>query len=146
MAENNMYSDVKQGREKQVKGYCIDAVTTYVFLCLDLRLRLQHTRLVLCHQLYSYEHGKCFSFPKDPERRSLWLKAVNKSTVSKSAKLCSKHFDEKFYRFGIVEQRRFLLPTAVPTLYLCTNENNTEGKFFKLKTFLLFLISLKISM
>ncbi|XP_025160300.1 uncharacterized protein LOC105191902 isoform X1 [Harpegnathos saltator] len=64
------------------------------------------------------------AFPKDPERYLLWFKAINKLVVSKSATLCSKHLEERFYRYSIVECKRFLTPTAVPTLYLYNHKEN----------------------
>ncbi|XP_011634667.1 uncharacterized protein LOC105425539 [Pogonomyrmex barbatus] len=67
-----------------------------------------------------------YRFPKDPEKHLLWLKAINRITVGKNARLCSKHFEAKYYRYGIVEQRRFLLPAAVPTLYLCPESENND--------------------
>ncbi|GIX67310.1 hypothetical protein CEXT_741321, partial [Caerostris extrusa] len=41
----------------------------------------------------------CFQFPKEEDRRNLWLKKINRkdySPSSKNAIVCIKHFSEKF--------------------------------------------------
>ncbi|VVC28738.1 Zinc finger, C2CH-type [Cinara cedri] len=55
----------------------------------------------------SYHH-----FPKDKTKRTMWLKALNLTSVSSWQKVCSKHFNDSDFRFSY--NRNILQSTAVP--------------------------------
>ena len=54
-----------------------------------------------CKSNYNYKSGeniRVFSFPKDSERRSTWLKKINRGNFepTKSSRVCIRHFSETF--------------------------------------------------
>jgi hypothetical protein len=57
-----------------------------------------------CKSNYKSSSEKCsvFSFPKEPDRVSLWLRKINRAdyTVTKTSRICEKHFDERFITIG----------------------------------------------
>ena len=67
-------------------------------------------------------------FPSDKARQSLWLKACGAVQINpKFARICSNHFEQAAFKNFRQNQcldkkvKRFLLPTAVPTLNLASS-------------------------
>lgn len=72
---------------------------------------------------------KFFSFPKDPERSELWVKACGKGKFNtKNARICSLHFTDEQWRLedkllNIPLKKRLLNAQAIPTANLPENNN-----------------------
>ena len=57
----------------------------------------------------------CFRFPNDDVLKQQWMALVERSSVTKNAKLCSHHFDKSAYADSDgYTSKRYLLKTAVP--------------------------------
>ncbi|KYN07862.1 THAP domain-containing protein 9, partial [Cyphomyrmex costatus] len=57
-----------------------------------------------------------YSFPKDKDRRSKWLQAINMNQVLPSAQLCSNHFKSSDYQETLYGLRKRLKNTAIPEI------------------------------
>ncbi|XP_030033898.2 uncharacterized protein LOC115450068 isoform X3 [Manduca sexta] len=66
-------------------------------------------------------------FPSNAEMRQKWLDIMGKSNVSIGVRtsLCSIHFDEDCFRYGLVNGRRILKDGSIPTLHL-TNDKQEQ--------------------
>lgn len=65
--------------------------------------------------------------PKNETSRTNWIKNIGRE-VSKRSVICSRHFEEKdfYYKLFGDSVRRFLVPTAVPSLLLNKNDSTFE--------------------
>jgi len=55
-----------------------------------------------------------YRFPKDKDRRSKWLQAINMNEVPQCARLCSNHFKSSDYQETIYGLKASLKKTAIP--------------------------------
>ncbi|KYN44087.1 THAP domain-containing protein 9 [Trachymyrmex septentrionalis] len=55
-------------------------------------------------------------FPKDKDRRSKWLQAINMNKVPQCARLCSNHFKSSDYQETIYGLKASLKKTAIPEI------------------------------
>ena len=53
------------------------------------------------------EHNVVFSFPADVDKRSRWIKFVNRKDwqLSSSSFVCAKHFEDKYLKKGEQDKR-----------------------------------------
>ena len=87
-----------------------------------------------------------FTFPKDDDLRTLWIRYVNRNfwTVTKSSVICLKHFEKKLVHKGASEKRYRLLYNLKPVLqytllaqqlllfqFYLDQENHQLKKYFK---------------
>ncbi|KYM97813.1 THAP domain-containing protein 9 [Cyphomyrmex costatus] len=138
-ANESNNANINERKETYKEAFCWTDASTKLFLSLykenkDFLVKRKIYKNTVTHNKKtgrnrlscSYETKRSYSFPTDPESL-LWLKVINRTTVSKNSKLCSKHFKARFFRCSSgsnMTQRRFLLPTAIPSLYLCSGSEN----------------------
>ena len=75
-----------------------------------------------------------FIFPKQEELKRKWMSVCNKPVNSKSARICSDHFTESYFKLedillNIPLLKRTLKKDAVPTLNLASTESDMNKKF-----------------
>ncbi|XP_044747566.1 THAP domain-containing protein 2-like isoform X2 [Coccinella septempunctata] len=65
-------------------------------------------------------HSKCNRFPLKQELRQKWLDILGKSNISigKHTTLCSIHFEEDCFRYGLIYGTRILKDGSLPTRHL----------------------------
>jgi len=64
-------------------------------------------------------------FPKDKDKRSKWLQAINRNNVPRCAQLCSNHFKPSDYQETIYGLRSSLKKTAIPRII--SQETNCDA-------------------
>ncbi|TGZ48982.1 hypothetical protein DBV15_12072 [Temnothorax longispinosus] len=69
------------------------------------------------------ENGfRMFRFPKDKQRKQVWLEKCGKS-IAPTSRLCERHFDDSQFENHREDKWRKLKPNAVPTIF--NDENST---------------------
>ncbi|RVE43644.1 hypothetical protein evm_011684 [Chilo suppressalis] len=70
-------------------------------------------------------------FPSNEELKLKWLDILGKSNVSvgKRTALCSTHFEEHCFRYGLVNGTRILRDGSLPTLNLTTFYTKKKAKY-----------------
>jgi len=66
-----------------------------------------------------------YRFPKDEDKRSKWLQAINRNNVPRCAVLCSNHFKPSDYQETIYGLRSRLKKTTIPRIIL--QETNCDA-------------------
>ncbi|XP_046417558.1 THAP domain-containing protein 5 [Neodiprion fabricii] len=64
-------------------------------------------------------------FPSNKVQRQQWLDNIGKSdmVVGSRTTICSLHFENSCFRYGLVRGKRLLKECSLPTLYLSTNKD-----------------------
>lgn len=73
-------------------------------------------------------------FPKDTDKRSKWLQAINMDKAAQFARLCSNHFKTSDFQETITGLRRSLKSTAIPMIIskeTNCDDNKNEAAFSK---------------
>ena len=87
----------------------------------------------LCNQKGNLDsHGNrvgLFSFPKDPNLRSQWLRKIRRDvgkdfTLIDLTKVCSLHFDKSEIKTGLGKKRMNLRTDAIPTKFAWRTERD----------------------
>lgn len=71
-------------------------------------------------------------FPKNKDRRSKWLRAINMNEVPQCARLCSNHFKSSDYQETIYGLKASLKKTAIPKIIsqeINSDANNNTAAF-----------------
>nr|XP_040565846.1 uncharacterized protein LOC121115779 isoform X1 [Lepeophtheirus salmonis] len=69
---------------------------------------------------------KMFSFPKDIQRKKLWINAIKRAnwTPTNNSRVCQAHFEESMFLRKSVEGRWRLVHDAIPTLFQHSKKKN----------------------
>ncbi|XP_060866492.1 uncharacterized protein LOC132942189 isoform X3 [Metopolophium dirhodum] len=87
----------------------------------------------VCYNTRNNNNNVSFhSFPKDISKRTMWLNALNLTSISNWKKVCSAHFSANDFIFS--NNRNILRSTAVPTRYENVNAETSRPSLFNLWT------------
>jgi len=67
-------------------------------------------------------------FPKDKDKRSKWLRAINRNDVARYAQLCSDHFEPSDFQETVYGLRSSLKKTAIPRIILQETNYDANNK------------------